>query len=137
MDYTVVYSDAALKQLRQMEKALARRVMRCADELEVDPYPAGAEPVADLFTEEDSFTEEESFGHEEETLAEGALYRIRCEGYRVVFEVEEEAESVIVWAVEPPLSEQQLLAALRQIGDEPVAKIVRLLAEKLSGSPER
>lgn len=122
MSFTVVYSDVALEALRHMEQTLARRVMRCTDELEVDPYPHGVEPVMSPLAEEP----EEHETHVRQNPEDGGLYRIRCQGYRIVFEVDAAAQVVLVWVIQPPLTEAALRHVLGQLGDEEVIRLLKL-----------
>lgn len=45
--YTVQYDPAALKELAKLDKAAARRIVKAANSLSLDPRPSGARPLGD------------------------------------------------------------------------------------------
>lgn len=71
--YTVAYDPKVLKELSKLDKQVARRIVRAADELTDEPRPSGARPLV---------------GYPD-------LWRIRVGNYRVIYAIRD-AELVVL-----------------------------------------
>lgn len=74
MDYTVIFKPAAEKAIERFDRKLQRRVIERSLALAKNPRPAGCSKLA---------------GHSN-------LYRLRIGDYRVVYEVQDERQTVLV-----------------------------------------
>lgn len=74
--YGVVLAPAAQRQLEKLNTEIQRRIVRALHRLEVEPRPAGVEPL--------------SGGHD------NRLWRVRVGDYRVVYEINDDELLVLV-----------------------------------------
>lgn len=72
--YAISYHPSAAKELRKLDKQVARRIVRAVRKLSADPRPHGCRPLVGF----------------------DGLWRIRVGDYRVVYAIEEEDVIVIV-----------------------------------------
>lgn len=72
--YEVEFLTSAAKEFRSLEAQIKRRVSAAIDSLQENPRPRGVRKLR---------------GHE-------SLYRIRVGSYRVVYEIDDEAELIVV-----------------------------------------
>jgi len=75
--YTVIFDDAASRDLRSLPKKLQQRIVAKAESLALDPRPPGSLKLA---------------GHDN-------LYRVRVGNYRIIYEIHDDRRIVIVVVV--------------------------------------
>lgn len=75
MGYEIEWTAPALRELRKLDKQIARRVLRAVTGLAVDPRPAGVRALS---------------GHSTATM------RLRVGDYRVVYVVEDDQIRIVI-----------------------------------------
>ena len=76
-EYSVAYDPKALKELSKLDKPVARRIMRAADQLATDPRPNGVRPL----------------------VGYADLWRVRIGDYRVIYTIRDTELVVLVLRV--------------------------------------